>query len=121
MYFIPYYTSRSLHPYTTPHQPCVLTVYTHYTLVFVFCFVFLYSDRPFSPTGYRPRPSTSPCQPSFRLCQAIFKRNLSRTHNETFPTTVILHTYPPMKMEQCSETSSYEFQTPVNYLAGSTQ
>jgi hypothetical protein len=30
---------------------------------------------------------------------------------------VILHTYPPLKMEQteCSETSAYKIQTPVNY------
>jgi hypothetical protein len=30
---------------------------------------------------------------------------------------VILHTYPPMKMEQteCSETSAYKIQTPGNY------
>ena len=30
---------------------------------------------------------------------------------------VILHTYPPMKMEQteCSETSAYKIQMPGNY------
>jgi hypothetical protein len=27
----------------------------------------------------------------------------------------ILHIYPPMKMEQCSETSAYKIQTPENY------
>jgi hypothetical protein len=27
----------------------------------------------------------------------------------------ILHTYPPTKMERCSETSAYKIQTPGNY------
>jgi hypothetical protein len=30
-------------------------------------------------------------------------------------TCYILHTYPPMKMGQCSETSAYKIQTPENY------
>jgi len=36
---------------------------------------------------------------------------------------VILHTYSPMKMEQtqCSETSAYKIQTPVNYSEESIQ
>jgi hypothetical protein len=36
---------------------------------------------------------------------------------------VILHTYPPMKMEQteCSETSAYKIQTPGNYPEESIQ
>jgi hypothetical protein len=33
----------------------------------------------------------------------------------TFSNLVILHTYPPMKMEQCSETSAYKIQRPGNY------
>ena len=35
----------------------------------------------------------------------------------------MLHTYLPMKMEQteCSETSAYKIQTPVNYPEESTQ
>ena len=35
----------------------------------------------------------------------------------TFSNLVILHTYPPMKMEQtqCSETPAYKIQTPGNY------
>jgi len=28
---------------------------------------------------------------------------------------MILHTSPPMEMEQCSETSAYKIQTPGNY------
>jgi len=40
-----------------------------------------------------------------------------------FSTPVILHTYPPMKMEQteCSETSAYKIQTPGNYPKESIQ
>ena len=36
---------------------------------------------------------------------------------------VILHIYPPMKMEQtvCFETSAYKIQTPVNYPEESIQ
>jgi len=34
---------------------------------------------------------------------------------------VILHTYPPMKMEQCSETFAYKIQTPGNYPKESIQ
>jgi len=39
----------------------------------------------------------------------------------TFSNPVILHTYPPMKMEQteCFETSAYKIQTPGNYPEGS--
>ena len=40
-----------------------------------------------------------------------------------FPNPVILHNYPPMKMEQteCSETSAYKIQTPGNYPEESIQ
>jgi len=36
---------------------------------------------------------------------------------------MILHTYPPMKMEQaeCYETSTYKIQTPRNYPEESIQ
>ena len=33
----------------------------------------------------------------------------------------VLHTYLPMKMEQCSETSAYNIQTQGNYPSGSIQ
>jgi hypothetical protein len=33
----------------------------------------------------------------------------------------ILHTYPPIKIEQCSETSAYKIQTPGNYPEESIQ
>jgi hypothetical protein len=41
----------------------------------------------------------------------------SRLNTPTFSHLVILHTYPPMKMEQteCSETSAYKIQAPGNY------
>jgi hypothetical protein len=40
----------------------------------------------------------------------------SCTNTPTFSTPVILHTYPPMKLEQtgCSETLAFKLQTPVN-------
>jgi hypothetical protein len=43
--------------------------------------------------------------------------NFSRINTPTFSNLVIIHTYPPMKMEQteCSETSEYKIQTPGNY------
>jgi len=34
---------------------------------------------------------------------------------------VILHTYPPIKLEQCSETSAYKIQKPGNYPKESVQ
>jgi hypothetical protein len=44
-------------------------------------------------------------------------------HTPTFSTPVILHTYPPMKMEQreCSETLAYKIQKPGNYPEESIQ
>jgi len=47
----------------------------------------------------------------------------SRVNTPTFSNLVILHTYPPMKMEQtqCSKTSAYKIQTPGNYPEESIQ
>ena len=47
----------------------------------------------------------------------------SRINTPTFLKLVILHTYPPMKMEQtgCSETSGNKIQTPGNYPEESIQ
>jgi hypothetical protein len=42
-------------------------------------------------------------------------QNFSSIITPTFSNLVILHTHPPMKMKQCSETSAYKIQTPVNY------
>ena len=38
-----------------------------------------------------------------------------------FSNLVIFHTYPPIQMEQCSETSAYKIQTPGNYPEESIQ
>ena len=50
-------------------------------------------------------------------------KTFSLINNPTSSTPVILHTYPPMKMEQtdCSETSAYKIQTPGNYPGESIQ
>ena len=50
-------------------------------------------------------------------------QTFSRINNPTFSYLLILHTYPPMKMEQteCSETSAYKIQTPGNYSEESIQ
>jgi hypothetical protein len=50
-------------------------------------------------------------------------RTFSRINTSTFSNLVILHTYPPMKMEQteCSETSAYKIKTSGNYPEGNTQ
>jgi hypothetical protein len=52
------------------------------------------------------------CRESFDASQTF-----SHINTPTFSNPVILHTYPPMKMEQtvCSETSAYTFQTPGTY------
>jgi len=44
-----------------------------------------------------PAPTLSP---SFLLTQATFEPNLSPINTPTFSNLVILHTYPPMKVEQ---------------------
>jgi len=50
-------------------------------------------------------------------------QTFSRINTPTFLNLVILHTYPPMKMEQaeCSETSAYKIQKPGNYPEESIQ
>jgi hypothetical protein len=47
-------------------------------------------------------------------------RNLSA---QRLSERTVLHTYPPVKMEQteCSETLAYTFQTPVNHTEESIQ
>ena len=50
------------------------------------------------------------------LVRKFSSQNFSPINTPTFSTPVILHTYPPMKMErECSETSAYNTQTPGNY------
>jgi len=50
-------------------------------------------------------------------------QTFSHTNTPTFSTPVILHTYPPMKMEQTefSETLAYKIQVPGNYPEESIQ
>jgi hypothetical protein len=50
-------------------------------------------------------------------------QTFSRINTPTFSNPFILHTYPPMKMEQteCSETSEYKIQTPEDYPEESVQ
>jgi len=50
-------------------------------------------------------------------------QTFSRINTPTFSNPVILHTYPPMKMEEteCFETSAYKIQTPGNYPEESIQ
>jgi hypothetical protein len=57
------------------------------------------------------------------LPQAIFKPNLFPEEYPNISQTYSFYTYPPVKMEQieCSETSAYKIQTPVNYPEESTQ
>ena len=63
--------------------------------------------------GSGPTPTLSP---SFILAQAIFEPNLyPYKYPNMSQNLVIFHTYPPMKMEQCSETWPYKIQTPGNY------
>jgi hypothetical protein len=53
----------------------------------------------------------------------FWPQTLSRINTPTFLTPVILHTSPPMKMEdmECYETSAYKIQTPGNYAEESIQ
>jgi len=48
---------------------------------------------------------------------------LEYLYGKTFSNPVILHTYPPMKMEQTerSETSPHKIQTPENYPEEGTE
>jgi hypothetical protein len=92
-----------VHPETRPisftYSPVAsMWVVTLYNL-------FIYSDPslPWHPPSYSLRLFSS---------QTFFRINIP-----TFSKLVILHTYPPMKMEQteCSATSAYNIQTQGNY------
>jgi len=73
--------------------------------------LFLYSDPPLS------------CHPPSYWLRLFSSQTFSHIKTPTFSNLVILHTYPPMKMEQteCSETSAYKIQTLGNYPEGSIQ
>jgi hypothetical protein len=58
--------------------------------------------------------------PSYWL-RLFSSQTFSRINTPTFSNLVILHTYPPMKMEVCSETSAYKIQTPGNHPEESIQ
>jgi hypothetical protein len=73
--------------------------------------LFLYSDPPL------------PCHlPSYWL-RLFSSQTFSCINTPTFSNLVILHTYPPMKMEQteCSEMLAYKIQTQGNYPEESIQ
>ena len=44
-----------------------------------------------------------------------FRNTLIHLHRRVGIKNDILHTYPPMTIEQCSETSAYKVRTPGNY------
>jgi len=73
--------------------------------------LFLYSDPPL------------PCHPPSSWLRLFLSQTFSHIKTPTFSTPVILHSYPPMKMEQTerSETSTYKIQTPGNYPEESIQ
>jgi hypothetical protein len=61
-------------------------------------------------------PSTT-LSPTFLFWLRLFlSQTFSHINTPTFSNLVILHIYPPMKMEQteCSEMSAYKIQTPGN-------
>jgi hypothetical protein len=51
----------------------------------------------------------------------ISSQTFSRINIPTFLKPVIFHTYLPMKVEHCSETSAYKTQMPGNYPEESIQ
>jgi hypothetical protein len=53
----------------------------------------------------------------------FLSQTFSHINTATFSTPVILHTYPPMKMEEteCSKMLPYKIQTPGNYPEESVQ
>jgi len=71
--------------------------------------LFLYSDQPL------------PCHsPSYWL-RLFSNQTFSHINTQTFSNLVLLHTYTPTKMEECSETSEYKTQTLGNYPEESIQ
>jgi len=73
------------------------------------------------PMQARCRDSPRTLSPSFLLAQAIFEPSLFPYNTTTFSNLVILHTYLPMTMEQCSETWACKIQMPGNYPEESIQ
>jgi len=86
--------------------------------------------RPWSPCGSLPLHSLFlysglplPCHPPSNRLRLFSSQTFSHINTPTFSTLAILHSYPPMKMEQtgCSETLAYKIQTPGNYTEESIQ
>ena len=99
------------HPVAHPDMHLISFTYAPVASMWVVTLhnLFLYSDPPLS------------CHPpSYWLW---LSQTFSRIKTPTFSNLVILHTYPPMKMEQteCCETSAYKIQTPGNYPEESIQ
>ena len=80
------------HPDTHPISFTYLPVAS--MLVVTLHNLLLYSDSPL------------PCNPSFYWLRLFSSQTFSRINTPSFSNLVILHTYPPMKMEQreCFET-----------------
>jgi hypothetical protein len=97
------------HPMFHPDTRRISFIYVSVTSMWVIALhsLFLYSD---------PHPLT-PCHPPSNWFRLFSSQIFSRINTPTFSTPVILHTYPPMNMEQteCSETLAYKIQTPGNY------
>ena len=88
--------------------------------------IFLYKyPNIFKPShlSYRVSDPPLPCHPLSCWLRLFSKQTFSPINTPTFSNLVILHTYPPMKMEEiyCSETSAYKIQTPENYPEESIQ
>jgi hypothetical protein len=64
-----------------------------------------------------------PCHPPSKWLRLFSSQTFSHINTLTFSIPVILHTYPPMKMEQteCSKMLAYKIQTLRNYPEESIQ
>jgi len=58
--------------------------------------------------------------PASEFYMPTFRNTLFHLHNQV-GMKVLFHTYLPMEIEQCSETSAYRIQKPGNYPEGSIQ
>jgi len=96
-----------------PDKRHISFTYTPVTSMWVFALrsLFLYSDLPL------------PCHLPSVWLRLFLNQNFSHINTPTFSTPFILHTYPPMKMEQteCSKMLAYKIQTPGNYPEESIQ
>jgi hypothetical protein len=93
------------HPMTHPDTRPVSITYPPVTSMWVVTLhnLFLYSDPPL------------PCRPPSYWLRLFSSQTFSRT--PAFSNLVILHTYPPTKIEQTeySQMPAYKIQTPGNY------